>query len=367
MKPPEPRGPVSAAVREGLTSASGDEFLRVELPDDLSHILRDDDLQARAVDALRAELPLLRGCSRPRVEPRGRGGTTQARAALRGAVAHGHRCRGRRLPCDRRRHRTPDRAQCSPTCPGPNWRASSTAMPRGSRCSTSWPSAASTTSRSRIRTPSSWVASVGRRRLPSRSCSTTSSARAAPSAFTATCTPSPSRPPGSTGVRRLHRAGAREHPRGQQPDVPGGLNHRLRGAALGHLCAFESTSSVPCRRIAAGIERVGLPEATAAYFHEHVEADAAHEQIVLRDICGNFVESEPDPTRRGAFRCRRVPVPRRPGCPGPPGLVVPSTRRGAGVMTECLLPVRRAGEHQAVRRRAAAGPARRRGGRRRRP
>jgi hypothetical protein len=50
---------------------------------------------------------------------------------------------------------------------------------------------------------------------------------------------------------------------------------------------------VPCRRIAAGIERVGLPEATAAYFHEHVEADAAHEHIVLRDICGNFVESEP--------------------------------------------------------------------------
>jgi hypothetical protein len=72
-----------------------------------------------------------------------------------------------------------------------------------------------------------------------------------------------------------------------------GLSHRLRGAALGHLAAFESTSSVPCRRIAAGIERVGLPEATAAYFHEHVEADAAHEQVVLHDICGSFVEQEP--------------------------------------------------------------------------
>jgi hypothetical protein len=73
-----------------------------------------------------------------------------------------------------------------------------------------------------------------------------------------------------------------------------GLNHRLRGAALGHLAAFESTSSVPCRRIAAGIERVGLPEATAAYFHEHVEADATHEQVVLHDICGAFVEREPE-------------------------------------------------------------------------
>jgi Iron-containing redox enzyme len=72
-----------------------------------------------------------------------------------------------------------------------------------------------------------------------------------------------------------------------------GLHRRLRGAALGHLAAFESTSSVPCRRIAAGIERVGLPAVTAAYFHEHVEADAVHEQIALRAICGGLVEAEP--------------------------------------------------------------------------
>jgi hypothetical protein len=71
------------------------------------------------------------------------------------------------------------------------------------------------------------------------------------------------------------------------------LSRRLRGAALGHLAAFESTSSVPCRRIAAGVERVGLPEAVAAYFHEHVEADAVHEQVALRDICGSLVADEP--------------------------------------------------------------------------
>jgi pyrroloquinoline quinone (PQQ) biosynthesis protein C len=73
-----------------------------------------------------------------------------------------------------------------------------------------------------------------------------------------------------------------------------GLSRRLRGAALGHLAAFECTSSVPCRRIAAGIERVGLPEVVAAYFHEHVEADAVHEQVALRDICGGLVEEEPE-------------------------------------------------------------------------
>ena len=72
-----------------------------------------------------------------------------------------------------------------------------------------------------------------------------------------------------------------------------GLNRRLRGAALGHLAAFEATSSVPCRKIAIGIERVGLPDAVTAYFHEHVEADAVHEQVATRDICGTLVAEDP--------------------------------------------------------------------------
>ena len=72
-----------------------------------------------------------------------------------------------------------------------------------------------------------------------------------------------------------------------------GLSRRLRGAALGHLAAFEATSSAPCRRIAAGIERVGLPDVVAAYFHEHVEADAVHEQVAIRDICGGLLEDHP--------------------------------------------------------------------------
>lgn len=72
------------------------------------------------------------------------------------------------------------------------------------------------------------------------------------------------------------------------------LHHRLRGAALGHLAAFEATSTDPCRRIAAGIERIGLGDAVADYFHEHVEADAVHEQVVLGDICGALVQEEPD-------------------------------------------------------------------------
>jgi hypothetical protein len=72
-----------------------------------------------------------------------------------------------------------------------------------------------------------------------------------------------------------------------------GLHRRLRGASLGHLAAFETTSAVPCRRIAGGIERVGLAPVVADYFHEHVEADSVHEQVALRDICGSLVEDDP--------------------------------------------------------------------------
>jgi hypothetical protein len=85
-----------------------------------------------------------------------------------------------------------------------------------------------------------------------------------------------------------------------------GLNRRLRGAALGHLAAFEATSSMPCRRIAAGIERVGLPPVVADYFHEHVEADSVHEQVALRDLCGGLVDDEPqllDDVLFGAAAC----------------------------------------------------------------
>lgn len=72
-----------------------------------------------------------------------------------------------------------------------------------------------------------------------------------------------------------------------------GFRYRLRGAAMGHLAAFEATSSIPSRKIAMGIDRVGLPEATAAYFSEHVEADAVHEQVAMRDICEVLVAQDP--------------------------------------------------------------------------
>lgn len=73
-----------------------------------------------------------------------------------------------------------------------------------------------------------------------------------------------------------------------------GLHRRHRGAAMGHLAAYESTSSLPCRRYAAGLRRTGFSELAAEYFDEHVEADAVHEQLAVRAICARLVDEEPE-------------------------------------------------------------------------
>ena len=52
------------------------------------------------------------------------------------------------------------------------------------------------------------------------------------------------------------------------------LHRRLRGALMGHLAAFESTSSLPCRRYSGGAARLGLDARVSDYFDEHGEADA---------------------------------------------------------------------------------------------
>jgi hypothetical protein len=80
-----------------------------------------------------------------------------------------------------------------------------------------------------------------------------------------------------------------------------GLHREHRGSAMGHLAAFEATSSVPCRRVAQGVRRMGLPEEAADYFDEHVEADAVHEQLAMREICGVMAEEDPGLTESILF------------------------------------------------------------------
>ncbi|GAB3956565.1 iron-containing redox enzyme family protein [Streptomyces sparsus] len=72
-----------------------------------------------------------------------------------------------------------------------------------------------------------------------------------------------------------------------------GLHRRLRGALVGHLAAFEMTSSLPNRRYGNGLRRIGGTPADTAFYDEHVTADAVHEQIAAHDVCGALVRAEP--------------------------------------------------------------------------
>jgi hypothetical protein len=73
-----------------------------------------------------------------------------------------------------------------------------------------------------------------------------------------------------------------------------GINRRLLGAIVGHLAAFEMTSSLPNRMYGDGFRRLGFGDEVTAYFDEHVEADAVHEQIAARDLAGALGEDRPD-------------------------------------------------------------------------
>ncbi|WP_299557776.1 iron-containing redox enzyme family protein [uncultured Mycolicibacterium sp.] len=72
-----------------------------------------------------------------------------------------------------------------------------------------------------------------------------------------------------------------------------GLHRRLRGAAVGHFAATEITSSPGSRRLVEALQRLGAPEPCAAFYREHVVADAVHEQVVRADVVGDLLAREP--------------------------------------------------------------------------
>ena len=92
-----------------------------------------------------------------------------------------------------------------------------------------------------------------------------------------------------------------------------GLHRRLRGAIVGHLALFEMTSSMPNRRYARGLRRLGFDDPAATeFFDEHVEADAVHENA-----------------RRGRPRRRPRPPAAGAGRRHPVGRAGARRRRGA--------------------------------------
>lgn len=72
-----------------------------------------------------------------------------------------------------------------------------------------------------------------------------------------------------------------------------GLHRRLRGACAGHLALTEMTSSVPSRRYASGLRRLGYTDAAATDFYdEHVEADAVHASLAAVDLAGGLAHQD---------------------------------------------------------------------------
>jgi Iron-containing redox enzyme len=72
-----------------------------------------------------------------------------------------------------------------------------------------------------------------------------------------------------------------------------GLHRELRGAAIGHFASTEITSSPGSRRLVEALERMGAPGPCAAFYREHIEADAVHEQVVRTDVVGDLLAREP--------------------------------------------------------------------------
>jgi hypothetical protein len=72
-----------------------------------------------------------------------------------------------------------------------------------------------------------------------------------------------------------------------------GLHRRLRGALVGHLAAFEMTSSVPNRRYGNGFRRFRHGPEVTDFYDEHVEADAVHESIAAWDLADTLARNEP--------------------------------------------------------------------------
>ncbi len=58
---------------------------------------------------------------------------------------------------------------------------------------------------------------------------------------------------------------------------------------MGQFALVEVTSSPGSARLVKGMERLGLGSAATAFYAEHVEADAVHEQLVRRGLLADLM------------------------------------------------------------------------------
>lgn len=73
-----------------------------------------------------------------------------------------------------------------------------------------------------------------------------------------------------------------------------GLHRGLRGALVGQFAVVELTSSPGSDRLVRAMRRLGCGPAAIAFYEEHVEADAVHEQIIRRGVLDPLLAGEPE-------------------------------------------------------------------------
>jgi len=83
-----------------------------------------------------------------------------------------------------------------------------------------------------------------------------------------------------------------------------GLHRGLRGALIGQFATVELTSSPGSDRLVKALRRMDAPEAAVAFYAEHVEADAVHEQLVRHGVIAPLLAAEPGLARDVVFGIR---------------------------------------------------------------
>ena len=73
-----------------------------------------------------------------------------------------------------------------------------------------------------------------------------------------------------------------------------GLHRALRGALVGQFATVELTSSPGSDRLVRAMDRMAFPAAASAFYAEHVEADAVHEQLMRRGVVQPLLAEEPE-------------------------------------------------------------------------
>lgn len=85
-----------------------------------------------------------------------------------------------------------------------------------------------------------------------------------------------------------------------------GLRRRFRGAGIGHLALFETTSVAPMGRYAATLARLGVDPSAARFYDVHVIADEDHGRVAIEEMVPGFLAAEPGQAGMVRFGARAL-------------------------------------------------------------